>query len=109
MIEGMLLWQTALQIQVFLLALKLTPPLPYEKAKTLYAKWKYVDVEEVVKGPDFLLRQKCKIKNIGSVLFGFALQVQIEAIWTLFYERTSLGLRLPVTPATLSLWPPSLA
>ena len=46
-----------------------------------------------MKGADLLLRQKCRIKDIGLVVFGFSLhKAQIEAIWTLFYKRKDLFL-----------------
>ena len=65
----------------------------YERARAIYAKWKHEDIEEPVEGEDLLLRQKCSIKDIGLVVFGFPLhEAQIEAIWTLFYERRDLFL-----------------
>lgn len=47
----------------------------------MYIKWKHEDIEETIKGVDFLLQQKCRIKDISLVVFGFSrYEAQIEAI-----------------------------
>lgn len=62
-----------------------------ERLKALYAKWKHEDVEEVVEGLELIFWQKNRCKEVGLVVFGFALhQGQIDAIWTLYFERRDL-------------------
>ncbi len=45
----------------------------YEKARATYARWKHKDIKEPVERVDLLLRRKCRIKDIGLVVFGFPL------------------------------------
>lgn len=62
-----------------------------ERLKALYAKWEHEDIEEVVEGSELVFRQKNRCKEVGLVVFGFALhQGQIDAIWTLYYKRKDL-------------------
>lgn len=61
--------------------------------KALHKQWKSEDAEDLVLlQPDKLVvRQRQRCKQVGSVIFGFTLQeAQVDAVWTLFYERRDL-------------------
>lgn len=61
--------------------------------KALHKQWKSKDKEDLVLlQPDKLVaRQRQRCKQVGSVIFGFTLQeAQVDAVWTLFYERRDL-------------------
>lgn len=63
----------------------------YKRVRAMYVKWKHKNIEEPVEEVDLLLWQKCRIKDIGLVVFRFFLhETQIEAIWTLFYKCKDL-------------------
>ena len=62
-----------------------------ERMRALHSKWLYEDTEEIVEDAELAARQRQRCKAIGQVVFGFVLHdAQIEAIWTLFYERRDL-------------------
>ncbi|MCJ1461618.1 hypothetical protein MMC07_000215 [Pseudocyphellaria aurata] len=61
-----------------------------ERLGALYAKWKYVDDEEVVDGAELQARQHLRVKRVGGIVFGFTLLgEQIEAIWTPCEQKDS--------------------
>ena len=62
-----------------------------QRLRALHSKWQFKDKKEVVDGTELVFQQKTKCKDIGSIFFGFTLyEGQIDAIWTLFYERRDL-------------------
>ncbi len=58
----------------------------------LHFMWKYEDTEEEALNGDVLqARQRNRCKERGLIVFGFPLyDAQVEAIYTLFYERRDL-------------------
>ena len=63
-----------------------------KETRVLHARWKVEDEKETSENQeDLVLRQKQRCKEIGLVVFGFTLRdAQVDAIWTLFYERRDL-------------------
>lgn len=56
-----------------------------------HSKWLYVNTEEIVEDAELTARQRQRCKDIGQGVLGFILyDTQIEAIWTLLYERKNL-------------------
>ena len=54
----------------------------------LHAKWNLEDLETPLENEALETRQKGRCKKLGMIIFGFALRkAQIDAIWTLFYQK----------------------
>lgn len=50
--------------------------------RALHAKWSFEDKEEAVDGTKLVFRQKTRCKDVGPIVFGFALHDgQIDVIW----------------------------
>lgn len=63
-----------------------------EESKALHARWKTEDAKDNLQGEELVVRQ---CKEIGLIVFGFTLRdAQVDAIWTMFFERRDL-LRWP--------------
>ena len=61
------------------------------RAKALHILWKREDAESVMNGEELKARQHERCKAIGLVVFEFVLhEAQVEAIWTLYYEKQDL-------------------
>ena len=58
-----------------------------KKVRALHNKWLYENTKQVVKGEELIVWQWQKCKTIGQIFFRFVLyDLQIEAIWILFYK-----------------------
>lgn len=62
------------------------------RVQALHARWEYDDnEEEALEGDTLQARQRSRCNELGSIVFGFPLhEGQIEAMYTLFYERRDL-------------------
>lgn len=62
-----------------------------ERIRAFHAQWKIEDLDTALEGLELVERQKQRCKDMGRVVFGFLLQeAQVDAIWTLMYEKKDL-------------------
>lgn len=63
-----------------------------KEIKALHARWRVEDEKEALENQeDLVTRQKQRCREIGLFVFDFTLRdAQVDAIWTLFYERRDL-------------------
>ena len=61
------------------------------RIEALHTKWNLEDLEAPLENEALETRQKGRCKELGMIIFGFALRkAQIDAIWTLFYQKKDL-------------------
>lgn len=61
------------------------------QAETLHDTWKKEDISSTLENKELVQRQKLQCREIGLLIFGFALhEEQVDALWTLFYQATDL-------------------
>lgn len=62
-----------------------------QETKAFHARWKMEDEKDTLEKEALVTCQKQRCRDIGQIVFGFILRdAQVEAIWTLFYERRDL-------------------